>query len=431
MTTPSLPDTSTPGPVPRRLILTATAASVVGMTVGASPAVAAQPSDTIDAALEWYDISTETVLFHGSRTGLTNQRTWAIAWLAAARALRATPRHAGSRDYQRAALASAVHSALVSLVPSRATELDAALDTTLARIPAGVARDRGVTVGAREALALLAERTDDRLDPDSVDAPFPAPTPAPGVWQPTPPDFIPAVQAGGRYGRPFLLHRGDQFRPPPPPALGSERYRRDLAEVRSYGAVDSTTRVQAQTDVAEFWVQGTLGGFNDALRVALADSSRRSLAWRATLVAVYHVVQVDTRIAASDGKYAYLRWRPVTAIRSADIDGDPATVADPNWMPVHWTPNHPDYPSGHCVAAGALAQVLNSLVGRRPRKPFALTSFSSGATRTYHAWDQIVVENINARVWSGIHSRTADEVGVVLGREVAAYSLRRVERLFR
>jgi hypothetical protein len=318
------------------------AAALATATVSVKPAFAAQQPAGVNIALEWYDMTAAAVAV-GASTQVTNNRTWAISWLAAARALRATPPSPGARDYQDAALASAVHEALVALIPGRTAELDAAFDSTLARVPAGPAKEQGVAAGQQEARSLLTERAGDGLDPASVNAPYPTPTPEPGVWQPTPPAFGPALQSGNRSARPFLLSRADQLRPGPPPALGSRRYRTDLEEVRAYGAADSTVRTEAQTDTSTFWYGSSLTLYTAVLRAALAQSTH-SLAWQTALVAIFHVALVDTQIATSDAKYAYLSWRPVTAIRNADIDGDPATVADPAWNPLHVTPSHPDYP---------------------------------------------------------------------------------------
>ncbi|GAA3730130.1 vanadium-dependent haloperoxidase [Plantactinospora mayteni] len=373
----------------------------------------------MDTALEWYDVTAATIAT-GSLPQVTSSRAWAISWLAAARALRHTPA-ARAGAYQDAALASGVHAALSALVPGNASALDAALATTLARIPAGAERDRGVAAGRREATALLARRAGDGLDPVSVNPPFPSPEPGPGIWQPTPPTFTAGQQAGSRYATPFLLDRADQYRPAPPPALRSARYRADLTEVRAYGGADSTVRTQEQTDTATFWLGSSLILYTGVLRAALAQSPEPA-AWRARLVALFHVALVDTQIATSDTKYAYLRWRPVTAIQAG---------ADPAWTPLHPTPAHPDYPSGHNTYSGAAEQVLTTLIGPRSRRPFTITSPSQpGATRSYDRWRPLTDENLDARVWSGIHTRTADEVGVVLGRTVAAHALRNAHRLF-
>jgi hypothetical protein len=373
----------------------------------------AAPQRRVDVALEWFDTTVATTTAAPEPTQITNNRTWAIAWLAAARTLHDAP---SSRDYQDAALATSVHRSLVTLVPSRTADLDRALAATLARIPNGRVKDRAVAAGREEARAVLASRADDGLDPASVNAPFALPAPAPGVWRPTAPAFSAPQQAGNRTAKPFLLSRGDQFRPGPPPALDSTRYRDDLAEVRAYGAADSTVRTQAQTDTATFWYGSSFTLYTSPLRAALGQSQRPT-AGRAALVAIFHVALVDTQIATSDAKYAYLRWRPITAIGGG-------------WTPLHVTPAHPDYPSGHNTYAGAAEQVLTALVGPRANEPFRIDSPSApGVGRDYSTWHQLTEANVDARVWSGIHTRTADTVGVDLGRRVAAHDLRRAREL--
>ncbi|HEX2313217.1 MAG TPA: vanadium-dependent haloperoxidase [Thermomonospora sp.] len=410
-----------------RAVLVPVAAAVALSGVAVVPPAAAAP---VDVALEWYDATAQTIAAAGAPTQSTNSRTWAIGWLAAARAVRATPKGVQPRPFQEAAVAGAVHASLVALVPARKDALDAALRRTLGRIPDGTAERRGLAAGRRQARVVLASREDDGLDPQSVNAPFPTPAPKPGIWQPTPPANSPALQAGNRKARPFLLARASQYRLKPPPALGSARYRADLAEVRAYGSIDSKVRTPRQTETANFWLGSSLTLYTEPLRVALARS-KRPLAARTKLVALFHVALVDTQIATSDTKYAYLRWRPITAIRSADIDGDPTTTPDPNWTPQHTTPAHPDYPSGHNTYSGAAEEVLTALVGPRTA-PFRLTSPTApGVTRTYTTWKKLTQENVDARVWSGIHTRTADTAGVHLGRVVAEHTLRHADRLFR
>ncbi|REE97023.1 vanadium-dependent haloperoxidase [Thermomonospora umbrina] len=411
----------------RAVLATAAAAATALTAVGAPPAAAEK---SVDVAVEWYDATARTIAAAGATTQSTNNRTWAISWIAAARAVRDTPPGVKRRAYQDAALASAVHASLVALAPTRTEDLNAALHRTLERIPDGASEDRGIAAGKRQARTVLASREGDGLDPTSVNTPFPTPEPGPGVWQPTPPSYSPGIQAGNRRARSFLLGRADRFRLGPPPALGSARYRADLAEVRAYGSIDSTVRTPRQTETATFWLGPSLTLFTEPLRVALARSEGRPAA-RAALVALFHVALVDTQIATSDSKYAHLRWRPVTAIRSADIDGDPTTTPDPNWTSLHNTPAHPDYPSGHTTYAGAAERVLTALVGPRTA-PFPLTSPTApGVTRTYTAWRTLAQENVDARVWSGIHSRTADTAGVDLGHRVAEHTLRNADRLFR
>ncbi|HLL35926.1 MAG TPA: vanadium-dependent haloperoxidase [Streptomyces sp.] len=405
-----------------RFALAALGATALLTTSVAVPQATAAGHDRAATALAWYDTTAETIATAGAPTQVTNSRTWAVGWLAAARATRAVPDGVERRPYQEAALAAAVHRALVTLAPSRTEQLDAQLTATLGTIPDGPAERRGVAAGQRQADRALAERQGDGLDPASVNAPYPVRPAAPGVWQPTPPAYAPATQYGNRLARPFTLTTADQFRLGPPPALDSARYAADLAEVRAYGAADSAVRSARQTETAAFWYGSSLTLYTEPLRVALSRTEQ-GIAGQARLVALFHTALVDTQIATSDSKYAYERWRPVTAIRTGDLD------PDPDWTPLHTTPAHPDYPSGHATYSGAAETVLSVLTGPGTA-PFELTSPTApGVTRTYTAWKQLSDENVDARVWSGIHTRTADEAGITLGRNVARHTLGNADRL--
>ncbi|WMC91026.1 vanadium-dependent haloperoxidase [Streptomyces rochei] len=404
----------------RRGFVALGAAALLSASVAVPRAVAA---DRRSAVLTWYDATAEAVAAAGAATQVTNSRTWAIAWLAAARAARDVPRGVDRAAYQEAALVAAVHHALVELVPGRAGQLDATFRQSVDRIPDGEARSLGVAAGRREAVGVLDRRRHDGLDPASVNAPYPVPAPRPGIWQPTPPAYAPATQYGNRLAVPFLLRTPDQFRPGPPPALDSGRYAADLAEVRAYGAVDSEARSPHQTETATFWLGSSLTLYTEPLRVALSRSPAGT-AELARQVALFHVALVDTQIATSDGKYAYERWRPVTAIRTGAID------PDPGWTPLHTTPAHPDHPSGHNTYSGAAEAVLTAFFGPRTA-PFELTSPTApGVTRTYTSWRRLSDENVEARVLSGIHTRSADEAGITLGRRVAWYALEHAGELF-
>ncbi|MFH8368339.1 vanadium-dependent haloperoxidase [Streptomyces sp. NPDC018031] len=411
--------------------MTLTALATVAPGVAADPAPAATGRVGADTAAEWYDTTVRTIAVAGSPAQITNGRTWAVSWLAATRAVHDAPAGPDRRAFQDAALAGALHTSLTTLIPARTAELDAALRRTLDRVPDGAAERRGLAAGRRHATTVLSSREGDGLDPGSVEAPFTPPAPQPGVWRPTPPDHRPAAQAGSRHARPFLLARPDQFRLDPPPPLGSQRYRADLAEVREYGGATGSRRTPEQTETAEFWLGSPLALYNEPLRVALTRSVGQPLTSRTRLVALFHIALVDTQIATSDSKYAHLRWRPVTAIRSADLDGDPATAPDPHWTPLHPTPRHPDYPSGHTSHAAAAEAVLTALTGPRTR-PFRMTSPTApGLTRTYTSWHRLTRENVDARIWSGVHTRSADLAGVRLGGRVAAHALSRFPALLR
>ncbi|MGI9100673.1 MAG: vanadium-dependent haloperoxidase [Solirubrobacteraceae bacterium] len=380
-----------------------------------------------DVVLEWYDATSAAVTAAAFPTQVTGSRTWAIAWTAADQALarlrRAAPRDAGARTRSiasDAAIATAVHDALVAAVPAAAGDVDARLEETLARLPDGRAKASGRAVGTATAARLTAERTGDGLDPASVNAPFSPPPPTPGIWRPTPPAFAPAVQSGQGRARPFLVADvAQRIQPPPPPALDSPQYLRDLDEVRRLGGASSAERTPEQTAVALFWESAPLPAFTSVLR-GVVDDGRRGAAARIRLISIFHRATVDAQIAVYAAKYRDLRWRPVTALHeSGDLD----------FTPFFTTPAHPEYPSGHGGYAGAAEVVLRALAGPKPAHPITVTSTTApGAPRTYTDWATLTRENVDGRVWEGIHLRTSDEVGVALGGQVARAALRTAAR---
>jgi len=368
--------------------------------------------------LQWYDITNSTITAAAFPQPVTGSNAWDVSWLAAAHAV------AGSRnpDYQVPAFAQALHDTLESLVPSQASALDADLATTLATIPNGPAKTAGIAAGQQQAVAEIAARQNDGLDTTSVDTPFTPPPPAPGIWQPTPPAFGPAVRAGEGNATPLLLASNDQFDPGPPPSLTSQTYLQSLAETESYGAVDSTARTPQETDVALFWEPAINIQYIEIVRAIIADTNH-SLSWDTRFVAAFQAVTTDAQISIYNTKYRYVRWRPVTAIR----EGSPGVTADPTWTPYFTTPSFPEYPSGHAGYAGAAQQVLTAFVGPYAPAPISVTSPTDpGSTHVYTNWAQITQEVINARVWEGVHFRFSDDIGARQGADVANYELPRL-----
>jgi hypothetical protein len=367
-----------------------------------------------EIALQWYDLTAQAVSAAAYPEPVTQSRAWAVSWLAAARAVGPDR----SPRFGVPAFATALHDTLATLVPADTAHLDDALATTLAAVPDGNAKEAGIAAGRREAAAALAERTGDGLDSAAVDRAWTPPPAGPGIWQPTPPSFGPAIRAGEGAALPYVLQSPSQFRPPPPPALDSPVYLRSLAEVRDFGSATGSLRTAQQTDDARFWLQNSIDAYVQVLRGVLAQS-QRTLGWDARVIGAFHAVTIDAQIAVYDAKYAYVFWRPVTAIRTTE----------PNWTPFASTPRHPEYPSGHSGYAGAAEVVLDRLVGR-PAAPVAVTSSADpGSTHVYDAWSQITNENIDGRVWEGIHFRFSDEAGARLGATVARYDLARLGRL--
>lgn len=373
------------------------------------------------AVLDWYDITNSTINAAAFPEAVTGSNAWDDSWLAAARAVQQ-----GQGDtFQIAALAQSVHDALVQLVPSQQSELDADLASTLASLPDGSAKSAGIAAGQSAAASVLAARGDDGLDTASLDVPFATPAPAPGIWQPTPPAYHTATRAGQGNAESFLLLADDQFDPGPPPRLTSPTYLRDVAEVAAYGSATGSLRTQAQTDVALFWEPAANIQYIQIVRALIADEGR-SIAWDTRFVAAFQIVTTDAQISIYNAKYRYIRWRPVTAIQA----GSPGVTPIPGWTPLFTTPSYPEYPSGHGGYAGAAQQVLDAFVGPDAPSPITVTSPNDpGVPQTYSDWATVTQQVINARVWEGIHFRFSDVTGVRQGAAVADWDLARLWEL--
>jgi hypothetical protein len=319
-----------------------------------------------------------------------------------------------------AAAAIAAHDVLVSLFPEQAASLDAKLDISLVRLTDPGVRASSLALGQRIAAAILALRAGDGWD-------------APNTWRPmtSPGVYIPtALPVGSSWGKvtPWFLEKGDQFRPAPPLPLNSSEWARDYNEVKSLGAKSSTVRTPQQTTTALFWSITGPTLFVDATQ-ALIEGAGHSLVQNARLWALVSLVQADTYIAVFDAKYAYNFWRPLTAIRDGDLDGNDATAPDAGWLPLLETPMHPEYPCAHCINAGAVGAVLEREFGTGRLKGFRVSS--PGAPNVVHAWERIsdfVDEVSNARVWAGVHYRSSTVVGTAMGRKIGDLAWSRLLR---
>jgi hypothetical protein len=407
----------------RRQLLTAAGLTVPAMalTVGSGgPAVASAPrAGGRTVTLTWHDLTAQVVAAAAFPEPVTQSRTWAVSWLAAARATR----DERSRTHSSAALAQALHDTLVAQVPSQQAVLDSALASTLADLNPGRHKRHGIAEGKAAAARILSERAGDGLDTASVDIPFTPPAAAPGVFQLTPPVTRPAIRAGQGNARPFLLHSNHQFDPGAPYSISSRRFAADLAEVRAIGRA-SSPRTAEENEVALFWYPALNFAYVQVTRALVAASRHESIGSLARFVAAFNVITTDAQIAIYAAKYKYLFWRPYTAITTGAIE------QDPTWTSFQVAPQHPEYPSGHGGQIGSQQGVLESLVGRRSPVPIALTSATApGITRTYTEWATITREVIDARVWEGVHYRTSDVVGVQIGQRVARWELRQLHRL--
>jgi hypothetical protein len=321
-----------------------------------------------------------------------------------------------------AAAAAAAHGVLVTYFPTQKPALDAAYAASLAGIPDGPAEDRGVVVGRQVATGLVAARIDDGRDDAE---PF-TPAPAPGVWRPTPPAFLPAQTPWMATMRPLLLDNPDQFRPAPPPALDGRRYAHDFDETRLYGASTGSLRTARQTETARFWTELVQTQYSRTLR-DLVTRLGLDLREAARALALGTMVIADSFIACWDAKYAYGYWRPVTAIPAGDADGNDRTTADPGWEPLAPTPNHPEYPSAHTSGTAGLGAAVAALVGR-DRIELDVASTVTGTTRHFKRVGDLRRDIEDARVYIGYHWRSASEAGSRLAERVARWALKRYFR---
>jgi membrane-associated phospholipid phosphatase len=321
-----------------------------------------------------------------------------------------------------AAADAAAHAVLVALYPAEQSTIDADYAAELAQVADGPAKEKGLMVGNRIAADTLAVRADDGSS--LAPPPFVA-GPAPGSYRPTPPNLAaPVFTSWGRV-TPFVLEDGSQFRPLAPPALTSDAYAAALAEVQSLGSATGSARTAEQTQIGTFWSPPIQNFWNQiADSVALADHS--DLPTTARLFAALDLSLADSTIAFYDAKYAYRLWRPVTAIREADDDGNAKTVGDPTWLPLAGnTAPDPSYPGAHSTISAAAAAVLASVYG--DGQSFALTSPAlPGVTRSFTSFGAAAQEAGLSRIYAGQHTRLDHAAGVTLGRDVARFVLRNV-----
>jgi membrane-associated phospholipid phosphatase len=315
-----------------------------------------------------------------------------------------------------AAVAAAAHDTLVELVPQAAVSVDAEYDAALSSVPDGTGQDAGVATGQAAAAAILALRSSDDLTA-AITRPY-TPGPAnPGVYQPTPPlSFV--ILAGWGDLPPFAMSSPSQFRSRPPASVDSSRYRRDYNEVKTVGSRSSMTRTATQTETALFWYDVATKEWNLAAQKGLADRSADE--WRAArTLALLNISLADSAIASFDTKFHYDYWRPITAIRRGDSDGNPATRGDPDWEPLCVTPPFPEYPSTHAATGAAAATTLGLELG--DRHTFSVTN-PSGASRTYRRFSAAAYEQGVSRIYCGIHFRTAMNKGFVTGGLIAHHA---------
>jgi hypothetical protein len=324
----------------------------------------------------------------------------------------------GSRNASsEVAAATAAYRVLRHYFPASAENLRADYRASLADIPRGEAMARGKQVGDTAADQVIRSRRNDGRDatvPLVVEL-------APGVWRPTPDAFAPMAVSWLGFVDPLLLDSPTPTPLPGPDALDTDAYAQDFAEVKAYGANDASSRSVAQTETALFWSTNAVLQYQVALRdqvtrrgLDITDSARA--------FALLNGATADSQIACWRAKYDFAYWRPITAIRMADTDGNDATAPDPTWTPLVPTPPYPDYVSGHACLTGATTGILRHLFGA---DGIDLEVFSSvtATSRHYDSADALDQETMNARIWLGIHFRNAMTDGNQLGHDVSDWAV--------
>jgi len=406
----------------------------------------------VDPVSSWNSVAVQATLAAGEN-GTVSSRTLAIAQVAVHDALNAIDSryeryaftgYAPAGASFEAAIAAAARDALVGAIAVGAlpfvgfgspaaqanavAQIDAAYAAALAGIPDGLPKSNGIAVGQSAAAAILALRT---VDHATTLVTY-TPGTQPGDWQPTPnpvpfdppaaADHLPAVLPGWGNVTPFALRRSSQFEPNGPPSLSSKRYADDYNEVKAIGEKNSATRTAEQTSTARFWYEGSPAGWSRIARIVAQSQGLDS--WdTARLLALVNLAMADGFIAGFETRYDFNFWRPVTAIRAGNTDGNDATVADPTWSSLLNTPAIPDYPSTHSILGGAASEVLRRFF-HDDDVPFTTTSGApfAGLTRSFTGFSQTAAENGESRIYAGIHFRSAVEEGIALGNKIGGFA---------
>jgi hypothetical protein len=302
--------------------------------------------------------------------------------------------------------------------PTKTATIDSAYKASIALVSAspGAIAD-GILVGEAAAFAVLATRVGDhRNDPDLAGY---TPGSGPGVWIPTPPAFGDPQTPFLQFVTPFGYDDPARFRPGAPPSLDKRKYTVDYNEIKDVGRATGTSRTAEQSATALFWSPSASALWSANVR---SVASSMDLLTAARFEAIGIAAVTNSLIAVWDAKYAYMFWRPVTAIQAGDTDGNRKTEADATWVPLITTPSHPEYPAAHTtVGAGALA--FYTVWFETDQFPLAFKG-NAGVGRNYTSVAEIHAEEGNARVWGGMHWRNSTEVGTALGRRVGRYTAR-------
>ena len=389
-------------------------------------------TDTYNATmvLKWNEAGTNAVVRAGGAQPMPESRMYAMINLTMHDALNSivakydTYAGVGATDPESnpdAAVAQSAHDVILALFPAQQTSLDSLLSVCLADISVG--KDKGITLGKSVAKAMLDKRTGD----GASTAQFPyTPGTLPGEYRPTPPFDGPpfnglVVLPGWGKVKPFGVQTSDQFRAPAPYAINSDAYTADYNEIKTMGCMNCTARSADQTQIGIFWLDNVPLSWNRIARNAIIQEKLGG--WKAArLLGLLQMAEADANISAFDGKYFYKFWRPITAVRLGETDGNPNTAGDATWnLLAPPTPPVPDYPSNHATDGGAAAEIMKNFF---KTDNFAFTCTSNalpGVTRSFTNFSDAAREVSLSRIYVGFHFRNAVMHGEAQGRKVGSY----------
>jgi PAP2 superfamily len=318
-----------------------------------------------------------------------------------------------------AAAAAAAAAVLAAIDQKTASDMKAALATYLASIPDnGTAKADGIRLGEAVAAKVLEARANDGHD--AADDYRPRTTP--GVYVPTP------ITAGSTWSRlkPFAMTSASQFRPDPPISLSSQEWATDYNEIKDFGRKTGARRSPQQTETARFWLMVGPPAYHPFVR-QLVIAKQMNVGDSARLMALAAIGLNDALIAVFDAKYHYNFWRPITAIRNGDTDGNDATEREASWQPIDNTPLHPEYPCAHCILSGSVAGVIKTALGTEEIPEIAITSTTlPGVTHRFTNMTAFADEVASARICSGFHYRFSTRVGTDMGLKIGEYVVKNV-----
>jgi hypothetical protein len=309
-----------------------------------------------------------------------------------------------------ATAAAAAYAVLIALYPDQQSKLDAALASSLASIAEGEPKAKAIELGKKAAAGILALRANDgAIAPETY-----RPYTIAGVYVPT---VVPVFSTVGAI-TPWVMKAGSQFRPPAPPALTSTTWAKDVNEIRELGSRTSSVRTPEQTNIGRFWFFVGPQTWSPILR-QVAASKDMELVDCARLFALAAMAGHDALIAVFDAKYTYNLWRPITAIRNADLSKNDATPQEASWLPLGETPMHPEYPCAHCITSAAVGTIIQKVVSNDVAEITLTSPTAPGVVRKWTHIQDYVDEVSQARIYAGFHYRFSTQTGADMGRKIA------------